>query len=174
MNFLYLYRLHLPEDTAIIVTQELSLASLIKLPEPDEMIQFGTRVGTGGAAGAFTTVIVANIMAKLYAKGVVKLAIQPLTKIFVSRAALIGIGALAGGGVGSAIPGLGTVIGIGVGAVVGIAGGVAVDYGLLKLEEHLSRDNFREQLTSAIREAREGILENHAEMVELETQPQTP
>jgi hypothetical protein len=152
------YRLTLPDEAPHIVAQEFSLEGLINLPAPDEIIGFGTRVGAGGAAGAVTTLIVAKVVSKLYAKGLLKLAIQPLAKALLTRTSVLGLSTVAGGGIGSVVPGLGTAVGAGVGAVVGLIAGVVIDYGLLKLEEQLSRDSFREQLIETIREAREEFL----------------
>lgn len=152
------YRLTLPEGTPLNVTQSLAINNLLTLPSLDETIPLGTRVGAGGAGGVVTTVIVSKVMAKLYAKSVVKLAVQPLAKVIFSRAAIVGGGMAGGATIGSVVPGPGTAIGAVIGAGVGLVAGVLVDFGLLKLEEHLGRDSFREQLLEAIREAQEELV----------------
>lgn len=72
-----------------------------------------------------------------------------------------GAGAVSGAAVGSVIPGLGTVISA---TVVGIIGGISVGLGveqlLLKLEEHYSRDEFKQQILEAIDEARLEFVES--------------
>ncbi len=152
------YRLTLPEGAPLNVAQDLSFHNLFALPSLDETIPLGTRVGVGGAGGLVTTVIVSKVMAKLHAKGLIKLAVQPLAKVVLSRAAIVGGGMAGGATIGSVVPGPGTAIGAVIGAGVGLVAGVLVDYGLLKLEEHLGRDSFREQLLEAIREAGEELV----------------
>lgn len=152
------HKLVLPDETPLRVVQELSLSSLLEFPSPDETIPFGMRAGTGGAAGIITTAVVAKVVANLYAKGVVKLAAKPLAKAFATRAAAVGGGMAGGAAIGSAVPVVGTAAGAVIGAGVGLVVGIGMDYGLLKLEEALGRDEFREQLLEAIGEVRAEFL----------------
>lgn len=150
---------HAVKDTAgvdTVVIEELSLASLLAFPSPNETIPFPVRAGTGGAAGAITATVVAKVVTKLYAKGAIKLAAQPLTKAAVARGVAVAGGAAAGAAAGTAIlPGIGTGAGALIGVGIGLATGIGVDYSLLKLEEHLSRETFREDLLQAVREVHE-------------------
>ena len=61
---------------------------------------------------------------------------------------------MAGAGGRHSLPVAGTAAGAFVGILVGIAGGVAIDGALLELEETLRREDFRREITAAIREAR--------------------
>lgn len=152
------HKMALSDEAPFRVAQELSLCSLLEFPAMDETIPFTMRAGTGGTAGIVTSAVVANVVAKIYAKGVVKMAAKPLAKALVMRAAAVGGGMASGAAIGSAVPGVGTVAGAAVGAGVGLVVGVGMDYGLLKLEEALSREAFREQLLEAIREVRAEYL----------------
>ncbi len=69
-----------------------------------------------------------------------------------SKIAGAGGGAVIGGVLGSVIPGAGTVVG---GVIGGVIGGVLIDATLLKLEESISRDKFKLEIVTAIREAKE-------------------
>jgi len=145
-----------PDAANAIIIEELSLASLLAFPSPDETIPFPVRAGTGGAAGAITVAVTAKVIAKLYAKGAIKLAAQPLTKAVVTRGVVAAGGAATGAAAGTAVlPGIGTGAGALIGLVIGLAAGVGVDYGLLKLEEFASREAFRADLLQAVRDVRE-------------------
>lgn len=152
------YRMAVQEDANLKVVEELSLGTLIEFPTPDESIPLAIRAGTGSAAGLITAAVVTKVVAKLYAKGVIKLAAQPLTKALMTRAVAVGGGAAAGAAAGSVVPGLGTAAGAIVGAGVGLVAGIGMDYGLLKLEESFNRDKFREDLLEAIQGVREDYL----------------
>ncbi len=114
------------------------------------------RIGVAGAGGSAAGAGVARIVAhKITAKMIGKSAIKVAAKApFKALAGKVIGGAVAGGVVGSVVPIFGNVIGAVGGAVVGIVGGVAIDAALLKFEEILSRDEFRQQIVGAIREAR--------------------
>jgi len=142
-----------------VVIDELSLASLLAFPSPDEAIPFTVRAGTGGAAGAITATVAAKVITKLYAKGAIKLAAQPLTKVMITRGVAAAGGAAAGAAAGTAVlPGIGTGAGALIGLGIGLLTGIGVDYGLLKLEEYASREKFRQDLLQAMRDVREDYL----------------
>lgn len=148
-----------PLGEHVRVLSELSLQDLVQLPTLDESIPLSVRMGGGGATGAVTTLVVSKVSAKIFAKGVIKLAAQPLLKAVVARGAATLLGAGSGAVAGSVVPGVGTAIGGVLGAAVGLMAGASVDYGLLKLEEHLQRDVFRAQLLEAIHETRMEIFD---------------
>jgi len=60
-------------------------------------------------------------------------------------------GVVIGGALGSVIPVAGTVVG---GMIGGIIGGVLVDAALLKLEEIISREEFKREIIAAIRDTK--------------------
>jgi hypothetical protein len=152
------HKLALPDGTPLRIVQEVSLSNAVELPSPDETISFGMRAGTG----VITTAVVTKVMAKLYAKGVLKLASQPLAKAALTRAAAVGGGMAGGAAIGSVVPIVGTAAGAVIGAGVGLLAGIGMDYGLLKLEEALGRDEFRAQLLEAIGEVRAELLKDMA------------
>ena len=123
----------------------------------------GVTAGTGSvAAGGISAIIVPKVTAKVVGKSVFKVAAKALSKQVGSLALKVGGGAAVGGVIGSAVPGVGTAIGAVVGgAFVGLTIGVAVDAALLKLEEALSRDDFRSELVTVIREARREFEEEY-------------
>ena len=53
---------------------------------------------------------------------------------------------------------IGFVFGAAVGFGVGFVAGLGLDYGLLKLDETLNREEFRQELLDIIREEREKVL----------------
>ena len=110
--------------------------------------------GSGGAAvsAVVGTVIAKKIQTKILATFVLKTAAKSLPKFVASKFA--SAASAAGAAVGSIVPVLGTAIGATVGALVGLGTGIAIDAGLLKVEEALSRDDFRREIVTAIRKAR--------------------
>ena len=70
--------------------------------------------------------------------------------------------ALSSRGVGAAVGGaLGTVAGpagTAAGAVVGTAAGFGVDFGLLKLDEFMNREQYRQEIVDTIEEGRTEML----------------
>lgn len=112
--------------------------------------RWGASGASSVAAGGISYIIIQKVAAKALGKSVFKLGAKALT----GKVAGAG-GAVVGGAIGSIVPGPGTAIGAVVGGlVVGATIGVAVDGALLKLEEALSRDDFKRELVTAIREAR--------------------
>ena len=87
----------------------------------------------------------------MLAKLVLKVAAKAPLKALASKAAG---GAVAGAAAGSVLPGAGTVAGAVAGTVIGITTGISIDGALLEIEEALSRDDFRREIVTAIREAR--------------------
>ena len=109
---------------------------------------------SGGAVGAVGYIIAKKIKTKILAKLILKVAAKAPLKALSSKVMSSATGAAVGATVGSAVPVLGTAFGAVVGIGVGIGTGIAIDGGLLKVEEVLSRDKFRQELVEVIREAR--------------------
>ncbi|MCP3867681.1 MAG: hypothetical protein GY703_06210 [Gammaproteobacteria bacterium] len=142
------------------VTRVLPLDKVLEPPGNNRFTQFDNRIVVSGAASAITAAITAKIVAKVVSKGTIKLGAKALTKVAASKIASTAggsaAGAATGAAVGSIVPGLGTLAGGVIGGIVGgLAVGVTVEVLLLMLEEHLSRDEFRQQIVGAIDEARE-------------------
>ena len=113
-------------------------------------------VGGGGAiAGGVGSIIAQKVTAKMLAKLVLKVAAKAPLKMLASKA--VG-GAVAGAAAGSVLPGAGTVAGAVAGTVIGITTGISIDGALLEIEEALTRDDFRREIVTAIREARRDLL----------------
>ncbi|MCB1935884.1 MAG: hypothetical protein KDF59_08085 [Nitrosomonas sp.] len=112
-----------------------------------------------GAAGAITGAIAGKITGKVIAKGAISLGAKALVKVAAGKAASVvggaAAGAASGAAIGSIFPGIGTAIGATLGGIIGgLSVGLGVEHLLLKLEEHYSRDEFKQQILEAIDEAR--------------------
>ncbi|MCW5617782.1 MAG: hypothetical protein KIS65_00990 [Nitrosomonas sp.] len=112
-----------------------------------------------GAAGAITGAIAGKITGKVIAKGAISLGAKALVKVAAGKAASVvggaAAGAASGAAIGSIFPGIGTAIGATLGGIIGgLTVGLGVEHLLLKLEEHYSRDEFKQQILEAIEEAR--------------------
>lgn len=123
-----------------------------------DVIEFQARVRGAGGAGLVASAVAARTVGKVVGKSAFKLATKAVVKLVLGRTAgaLGGAagGAATGAAIGSIIPGVGTVVGGIAGGVAGaIITGVAVDASLLALEEHISRDKYREEIVLAISEA---------------------
>ena len=118
----------------------------------------------GAGVGAISAIVASKVIAKAMSKGALKVASQAIAKAAATKVASGGGGAAIGAIIGSIVPGVGTLIGGGIGAFIGLVFGVSVDALLLTVEEYYSRDEFREQIISWIRETQ---LEFHASIPEL-------
>jgi hypothetical protein len=123
-------------------------AQIRALPTHPDVIAMRSRV-VGGAAAAG---ISAAIVGKIVSKAIFKAAAKTLSKVAMSKAAGTAGGAVIGAAIGSVVPGIGTLIGAAAG---GIIAGVIVDKGLLKLEEAISREDFKKEILGSIRESRD-------------------
>lgn len=112
--------------------------------------RFLASAGTGALAGAGTGVAAKKLVSKAVEKPFFKAVVSEITKKLSSKAA----GAAVGGAVGSLAGPAGTVLG----AVVGGAASIGVDYGLLKLDEALNRETYREEVVQTIEDARAEML----------------
>ena len=152
-------RVEPPEDVNLVVVQKMALSQVLTLPEHRDMLAIEKRLGLSGGAGVIAAVATKKIIAKVAAKGTLKIAGTALAKMIGGKA-VAGFGAAAGGAaagaaIGSVVPGIGTAIGGIIGGFVGaVTAGVAVDKGFLLLEDYFGRNQFREDLLSAIRETR--------------------
>ena len=139
-----------------------SIASLENILQPSfhqDFIPAAHRflgAGGGGAAvaGRIGSIIAKKVKTNILKKRILKVAAKALLKALVSKLGSAGTTAAIGAAAGSAVPGLGTAVGAVGGAVVGLGAGIGADSALLKLEEALSRDDFRREIITAIREAR--------------------
>lgn len=152
-------RVEPPQDANIVVVQKMALPEVLTLPEHRDMLAIEKRLGLSGGAGVIAAVATKKIIAKVAAKGTLKIAGTALAKMIGGKA-VAGFGGAAGGAaagaaIGSVVPGIGTAIGGIIGGFVGaVTAGVAVDKGFLMLEDYFGRNKFREDLLSAIRETR--------------------
>jgi hypothetical protein len=108
----------------------------------------------GAGVGAMTGLVAAKVVGKAMAKGTVKLAAKALSKVAMSKGASAAAGGGAGAAIGSFFPGIGTAVGAVIGTTVGMAVGVSVDFMLIKLEETLSREDFKRGIIASIEEAK--------------------
>ncbi len=140
-------RLVLPPAAEAKVVKDMSSRDILSLPTHLDVVTIESRA----AGGAVAAGVSAAIAAKVASKGVFKAATIALSKMAVSKAAAVLGGAAVGAAIGSVVPGIGTVV---FGALGGVIGGLAIDGALLKLEEVISRDEFKKEILVAIREER--------------------
>jgi hypothetical protein len=140
-------RLVLPPMAEAKVVNDMSLNDILSLPTHLDVVAFERRA----AGGAVAAGVSAAIAAKVASKGLFKAAAKAVSKMAIAKASGILVGMGSGAVIGSVVPVIGTVIG---GALGGLIGGLAVDQALLKLEELISRDEFKREMLLAIQEAR--------------------
>jgi hypothetical protein len=140
-------RLQVPEFGAKEIPG-IALDRILVLPTHFDVVSMRSRVVGGTAAAG----IGAAIVAKIVSKGIFKAAGKALSKVAISKAAGTAGGMAIGATVGSVVPDAGTVIG---GIIGGAIAGVIVDKVLLKLEETISRDDFKKEIVGSIRESRD-------------------
>ncbi len=126
--------------------------NIYSLAEIEPMLDMKKRViaSTGGglAAGA----VVGAVAGKVAAKTGFKTAAKAAAKAAAGKAASAAAGVAAG--VVSSI--FTSPVG---GAAIGTATGVAIDKGLLKLEEMVNRDEYKKEITSSIEESRKNMID---------------
>ncbi len=146
------YRLDDVPEWLLDVQDTTDSASLLKTLEPTQkLVDAGTRIGVSVGAGATVGIVSKQLVKKAVDKPFFKQLVKKITEKIASK------------GVGTAIGGaLGTVVGGPVGTAVGVAAsaaiGVGADYGLLKLDEYLNRDQFRQEIVDIIEEQRAETL----------------
>jgi hypothetical protein len=126
----------------------ISTDRILILPTHFDVVAMKGRVVGGVAAAGIS----AAIVAKIVSKGMFKAAGKALSKLAISKVASTTGGAAIGAAIGSVVPGVGTVAG---GVVGGAVGGLVVDKLLLKLEEAISREDFKNEILVSIHESRE-------------------
>lgn len=138
----------------IKVLHRLSKAELELLPSHSMVSSIETRMAGAAVTSAVTGIVTAKVVGKVVGKSIFKLAATAATKLAVSKTGGAAIGAAAGAVAGSVIPGAGTAIGAVIGASVGVLFGVGMDATLLKLEEMVKREEFRNEILGSIRAAK--------------------
>jgi hypothetical protein len=148
-NILASNRLAVPEFGSSGI-ESIASDSLLVLPMHFDIVSLQYR----GAGGMVAAGVGAAIVTKIVGKGIFKAAGKALTKVALSKIAGTAGGTVVGAAVGSVIPGLGTIIG---GVVGGVLGGLLMDEVLLKLEEEISREDFKKEIIDSIHESREKL-----------------
>ncbi len=110
----------------------------------------------GSLPGSMTSAITGKVMEKMDQNSTLKMAARTLAKFVAAKATGSLGGASAGAAVGSAVPGIGTAIGAVVGIVVG---GAVIDKGLITLDEMMNRQSFKNEIMTAIAEARKDLVD---------------
>jgi hypothetical protein len=138
----------LDSDESFVVSSSASLDSLLTIPNHIELVALDQRIAGGTVAAGIGGLIAGKIASKAIFKGAAK----ALLKAAAAKVGGTSVGGAVGAFLGSAVPGVGTVVG---GFIGGLIGGVAVDAALLKLDEAVSRDEFRREILSVIAQSRE-------------------
>jgi len=148
------------DPSAVLIVQ---LSSMEKIINPSMHFDFEAlrkRLLVSGSkgtiAGSMSSVVTSKVMGRVDSTNILKMAAKTLAKFVTTKATGSLGGASAGAAVGSAVPGIGTAVG----AVVGIVlGGMAIDQGLLKLDEMMSRESFKEGIIRAIADVKNELME---------------
>ena len=111
------------------------------------------RWNISAASGVIVGLVVKNVVAK----GTIKTLATALTKAVGKKVAAITTGATIGGVIGSIVPGAGTVLLAASGSVVGA---LAVEWGSLKIDEMINREEFKDQIISEIQREKRKILKD--------------
>ena len=141
------------------VIQFAPLEAIKAPPSHSVIINLENRLLISGGTSVITALIAGKITGKVVAKGAISLGAKALIKVAAGKTAGIlgsaGAGVASGAAIGSVLPGVGTAIGASIGGIIGgLSAGLGVEHLLLKLEEHYSRDEFKQQILEAIDEAR--------------------
>ena len=141
------------EKNAVYSVQtNINVENIYSLAEIQPLIDLKKRViaSTGGglAAGAIVGTIAGKVAAKTGFKTAAKAAAKAAAGKTVSAAAGVAAGIVSS--VFTSPAG---------GAAIGTAAGIAIDKGLLKLEETVNREEYKKEITSSIEESRNQMLE---------------
>ena len=147
------------------VKQNISLDIVLTPPVSQELISLNKKLmtisGGGAIGGVITAAIGKKIVAKITGKSIFKAASKALTKFIASKAVSttggIAAGATSAAIIGSTVPVVGTILG---GMIGGIIGGVAVDRVILKLDEEMNREQFRNEIIASIDLTKEELRSN--------------
>lgn len=148
-------------DSRIIRSMsESDISDIISIDKIPYSVRLGASLGTGTIVGIGSGVvvsrIVSGIVAKTIARGTVKKAAQAVVSAGTRAAVGVATGAATGAAVGTTVGPVGTVVG----AIVGVGAAIMVDFGAIKLEEYLNRDELEGEIMKAIEIAeREVMLE---------------
>ncbi len=139
-------------DWLIKTKDNLSQALVMSSIEPtNTFLNASERLGIGVGAGVIAGVVSKKLVQRALTKPFFRELVSKLTNALASR----GLGAAVGGSVGTVIvPGIGTAAG----AVAGTAFGFLSDYLLLKADEALNREEYRNEIVAAIEEERAAML----------------
>lgn len=148
------------DTSAVLIIQRSSMEKIINPSMHFDFEALRKRLlisGVGGTiAGSMSSVVTGKVMEKVDSTNILKMAAKTLAKFVTTKATGSLGGASAGAAVGSAVPGIGTAIG----AVVGIVlGGIVIDQGLLKLDEMMSRESFKDGIMRAIADVKNELME---------------
>lgn len=143
-------------------TANINLDDIMARSAPEFSTRMKGSLAAGAVAGLATGLIVKKLSKELLEKLSVKASQKLAKKVITEAGEKVLKKSLVGAGVGTAIgtiaPGLGNFLGAVFGTVAGAAVGVGVDFAVLKLEEAVKRDEYREEILAAIREQRQEYL----------------
>ena len=155
-----------PVGVELTVSRSMSESDIAAMFEIEAIpldVRFGTALGTGVVVGVASGIVGSKIASKIVSRAMARGTIKKAAGVIVSavaralgaRAGTVAGGAVAGGVGGAAVAGP---VGSAVGAVAGVATALAVDFGLLKLEEYLSRDELEREILEVIAVAERDVM----------------
>jgi hypothetical protein len=148
-------------------THEVRELLMIFAQHKNEWLSFKTRMTAANAAGiaglGVGAAVGIKIAAKIAEKQAFKTAVAAVGKMLVKRTVGVGGGAgggaVVGGAIGSVVPVVGTAAGAFVGGLAGAAGAwFATDYVFVKLEEHISRENFKNEILYSVNQQKGEVI----------------
>ncbi|MDR1803409.1 MAG: hypothetical protein LBQ94_07360 [Treponema sp.] len=154
-----LEKLRLDDNIPDWLVQPMEKISMVDFTMPlnrtREMLNFRVRLGISAGVGITAGVVSRVLIQRLVQKQVIqKLTAKLLAKVGTTVTTRIAAGAAVGAAGGA----IGGPIGMAIGALIGIGVSIGVDYALIKVEEAMERDEFREELVRTIEEQRQAAL----------------
>ena len=134
----------------LVVAREVQDAAR-PLNEPTQkLVDANVRLGLSAGTTLTTGVVAKQLTKKALGKPFITEVVKRITSALSSR----GVGAAIGGVLGTAAGPVGTAAGV----AVGTAAGVGVDFGLLKLDEFMNREQYKQEIVDTIEENRAELL----------------
>ena len=155
-------RVELPLDQFVVI-EHANMDEVLNIPTKFNIDALKQRLGTSAVIGSLTAIVAGKITAKIASKSILGIGAKAAAKMAASKAGSVLGGAAAGAAVGAAagsiVPVLGTAAGAAIGGIVaGISTGIMLDKGMIKLEELLEREKFKNELVTEIRVERDNFM----------------
>lgn len=140
------------KDKIYTVTSNININNIYDIVDIKPLLDFQNRIIASTGGGLVVSSIVGVISSKVAAKTGFKTATKAIAKTVVGKAMSASAGAIAGA--------ISSILTSPVGGIaIGTATGVAIDKGLLKLEELVNRNEYKKEIIESIEENRQNMLD---------------